>query len=346
MIYSNVFIESISYELGPHIITSESLEDRLAFVYKKLHINRGQFEALTGIKERRFWDTDCQLHECAIQIGKKALEESIIEPHKIGMLLYAGVCKTFREPAMAYLIADALNIPDCANMYDITNACLGVINGIIQIANAIELGQIKAGMVIACESSREVIDLTIDKLLETPNMELFKNTFVNLTGGSGAIAVLLTDKVLNTTRHRLLGGAARNASKYNDLCVWHCETDGNQFKPELVETDPAKVLYNGVILGQETFKDFKKNLNMTSNQPHKVVCHQCGAVHQKKILETLCIPHERDFSTYTYLGNIGPVSLPISAAIAESRGFFDAGDLVAFLGIGSGLNCLMLGVEW
>ena len=206
MIYSNVFIESISYELGTNIVTSESLEDRLAPVYRKLHINPGQLEALTGIKERRFWDPDYQLPECAIQVGKKALAESKIEPCKIGMLLYAGVRKTFREPAMACLIASALNLADDTDMYDITNACLGVMDGITQIANAIELGQIQAGMVIACESSREVIDLTIDKLLETPDIELFKTTFATLTGGSGAIAVLLTDKLHNTTRHRLLGG--------------------------------------------------------------------------------------------------------------------------------------------
>ena len=36
----------------------------------------------------------------------------------------------------------------------------------------------------------------------------------------------------------------------------------------------------------------------------------------------------------------------ITAAIAEQRGFLQSGQRVAFLGIGSGLNCLMLGLEW
>jgi len=34
------------------------------------------------------------------------------------------------------------------------------------------------------------------------------------------------------------------------------------------------------------------------------------------------------------------------AAIASERGFLEARDMVGFMGIGSGLNCLMLGVEW
>ena len=46
------------------------------------------------------------------------------------------------------------------------------------------------------------------------------------------------------------------------------------------------------------------------------------------------------------MGNIGTVSLPLTAALAEDREILRPGDRVAFLGIGSGLNCLMLGVDW
>ena len=35
-----------------------------------------------------------------------------------------------------------------------------------------------------------------------------------------------------------------------------------------------------------------------------------------------------------------------TAALADERGFLNPGDTVAFLGIGSGLNCMMLGIEW
>ena len=64
------------------------------------------------------------------------------------------------------------------------------------------------------------------------------------------------------------------------------------------------------------------------------------------ILKALEIPPERDFATFEYLGNIGTVSLPITAAIADERGFLEPGDRVGLLGISSGLNCLMLGVNW
>ena len=53
-----------------------------------------------------------------------------------------------------------------------------------------------------------------------------------------------------------------------------------------------------------------------------------------------------DFTTFGHLGNTGSVAVPLTAAIAAERGVFAPGHRVAWLGIGSGLNCLMLGVEW
>ena len=43
---------------------------------------------------------------------------------------------------------------------------------------------------------------------------------------------------------------------------------------------------------------------------------------------------------------MGTVSLPLTLAIAAEREEILPGERVALLGIGSGLNCLMLGVEW
>ena len=71
-----------------------------------------------------------------------------------------------------------------------------------------------------------------------------------------------------------------------------------------------------------------------------------GSIQQKKVLETLNIDMKKDFTTYDYLGNIGSVSLPITAKIAEEKGFLKEGDNTAFFGIGSGLNCLMIGLKW
>jgi len=71
-----------------------------------------------------------------------------------------------------------------------------------------------------------------------------------------------------------------------------------------------------------------------------------GKGHREQVLKSLGIPLEKDFPTFPFLGNMGTVSLPMTASLAEERGFLKKGDRVAFLGIGSGLNCLMLAVDW
>ncbi len=345
MLYSNVYIHSFGYELPPNVISSDDLEKRLEPLYQKLHFKKGQLEALTGIRERRFWDHGYKMYEGAIQAGQKAIDASGIPADNIGMLVYAGVCRDNLEPATVCAVNHGLGLGPDTEIYDISNACLGVLNGIIQVANAIELGQIRAGLVVSCESARQIVDITINRLLATMDMEVFKKTVATLTGGSGAVAVLLTSSDLSNQGHQLLGGVIRNSTEHHKLCWWGSGT-GLSTSDQQMETDSVAVLQNGVTLGIETYTSFRSQLSWPDDKPDKIICHQVGASHQNSILESMEIPKEKDFTTFQYLGNIGTVSLPITAAIASEREFLLPGDLVGLFGIGSGLNCLMLGVRW
>jgi 3-oxoacyl-[acyl-carrier-protein] synthase III len=346
MLYSKTYIESFGYELAPNVVTSDDLECRLEPLYNALHLQKGQLEALTGIKERRFWDPGYKMSEGAICAARKAIENSSISPENIDMLIYCGICKDYLEPATACAVCDGLELSRKTQVYDISNACLGVLNGMVQVANAIELGQIKAGLLVSCESARQVIDMTIHHLNETKDMTFFKNTIATLTGGSGAVAVLLSDEPLSGGSHRLIGGVLKNATQHHRLCTWGLNAGICEPETHLIETESVGVLQNGVMLGSETFKDFKKELMWSDDRPDKIICHQVGATHQKNILKAIGIPTDKDFTTFKYLGNIGSVSLPITAAIASEREFLRPDDWVGFLGIGSGLNCLMMGIKW
>ena len=82
------------------------------------------------------------------------------------MLIYGGVCRDNLEPATACAVSNGLGLGSDTLVYDVSNACLGIMNGMVQVANAIELGHIEAGMVVSCESARQIIDITIDRLLD------------------------------------------------------------------------------------------------------------------------------------------------------------------------------------
>ncbi|UPT75517.1 MAG: 3-oxoacyl-ACP synthase III [Elusimicrobiota bacterium] len=337
MKYTKVSLDGLAYELAPNVVTSEQLEKRVEPVYQALRLPLGQLEALTGIKERRWWDPGFKLSDGAAAAGRKALAKAGVDPKDLGVVLYAGVCKESSEPATACAVASKLGVQNDCVVQDISNACLGVMSGMIDIANRIELGQIKAGLVVSCESAREINESMIQSMLKTPTMEHFKLSIATLTGGSGAVGVVLTDGSFGRTGPKLLGGATLAAPQHWDLCQWD---------RDFMRTDAPAVLKNGMELAKITWQAFSKKLGWTSADMDKTITHQVGGPQTTALLTACGVGHDKDYPTYEYLGNIGTVSLPLTAALADERGFLSKGDRVGFIGIGSGLNCMMLGLEW
>ncbi|HEV3384489.1 MAG TPA: 3-oxoacyl-ACP synthase III [Gemmata sp.] len=374
MKYSQVHIEAIGYELPPVVVSTAELESRLAPVYEALNMKPGQLELLTGINERRWWEPGYSLSQGATAAARKALAASDITANEVDVLIYGGVCREQFEPATACAVAHELGVNSDAAVYDVSNACLGVLNGIVDIANRIELGQARAGLVVSAETAREINENVIDRMVRSKSAEMFRESVATLTGGSGAVAVLVVNEELSREKRRkVLGGVTQSALQYHSLCRWGMQSllpatvqtvekvFGYQARSlvqrsidfglrhvmiPFMETHAGEVLKYGVDLGLRTWNKFLSKIGWGTDQLDKIICHQVGAGHRDAVLKALGIPREKEFSTFEFLGNMGTVSLPLTAALAEEREFLRPGDRVGFLGIGSGLNCLMLGLEW
>ena len=349
MRFKNVYIEGLAYHLPKNIVSSEDLEKRLAPVYDRLKLPFGRLEMMTGIKERRFWDKDVSPSQVASKAGELAVLNSGIDRVEIGCLINASVCRDFLEPATASLVHHNLGLHTSALVFDISNACLGVLNGMVHVANMIELGQIRAGLVVAGENGGPLVDATIESLLNKSDLTRneIKSSFASLTIASAAVGVLLVHKDLSKYKHRLLGGYSQAASQFNKLCRGNDEskTGITNWSP-LMKTDAETMMQEGCRLAGQTWACAKKILGWANDDVDSVFCHQVGHAHRKLLYETLSLGLEKDFSTLEYLGNTGAASLPSTFALGAESGFLKSGDRIALLGIGSGLNCLMLGAEW
>jgi 3-oxoacyl-[acyl-carrier-protein] synthase-3 len=113
-----------------------------------------------------------------------------------------------------------------------------------------------------------------------------------------------------------------------------------------MQTDSEMLLRQGVAAGAETFERFLAAAGWEPDQIDRTFCHQVGVAHRARMFESLGLNPEIDFATVETLGNTGSAALPVTMAIGIEQGRLRAGDRVAMLGIGSGINCLMLGVEW
>ena len=348
MRFDNVTIESLGYHLPENVITSDDLEERLKPLYDRLKLPAGRLEMMSGIQERRFWNEGVLPSQVSSLAGENALAKSDIDRNEIGCLISASVCRDFLEPATASVVHRNLKLSKDCHVFDISNACLGVLNGMLHIASMIELGQIRAGLVVAGENGGPLVNTTIEALLADPNptRSKIKTSFASLTIGSAAVAVLLTHKNLSSSGHRLVGGESRADTKFNELCRGNQDSGMGVDASPLMETDAETLMKEGCALAQETWGITKSTLNWTNEDVDKVICHQVGSQHRKLMMETLDLNLEKDFSTLEFLGNTGSAALPVTLALAEEKGFVRTGDKAALLGIGSGLNCIMLGVEW
>ena len=349
MRFKNVYIEDLACHLPDNIVTSDDIEKRLAPVYDRLKLPYGRLEMMTGIKERRFWNPGTSPSEVSSIAGKLAIVNSGINQEDIGCLINASVCRDFLEPATAALVHHNLGLPKNTLVYDISNACLGVLNGMINIANMIELGQIQAGLVVAGENGGPLVDSTIESLLNNPSLTRseIKASFASLTIASAAVGVVLVHKDLTQNKHRLLGGYSQAASQFNNLCRGNddSKTQIDNWLP-LMKTDAETMMREGCGLAGQTWDHTKNILEWVNDDVNHVFCHQVGHGHRKLLYETLSLELEKDFSTLEYLGNTGAASLPSTLALGAEKGLLESGDRIALLGIGSGLNSLMLGVEW
>jgi 3-oxoacyl-[acyl-carrier-protein] synthase III len=346
MRYSKVHLEALDYELAPIELSSLAIEEQLAPFYQKQRIPLGRLEQLTGIRSRRMWEEGTSPSEKSILSAKKALAKSGLNAEDIGCLVHCSVCRDTTESASATLVHKALNLSSSASCFDISNACLGFMNGMITVANMIELGQIRAGIVVATEIANEIIENTINDIIENGTKEYFIETFACLTLGSGSVAYVLTHRDISKTSHRLLGWANRADTVHANLCRWGPDTGFPSERYHFMTTHGQAILENGCKLALETWQDLKKELYWTNDTVQKTFCHQIGIAHRNMLFKILGLEVHKDYPTVQEYGNIGSVALPFTLSLGVEKGFAQAKDHIALFGIGSGLNCCMMGLEW
>ena len=74
--------------------------------------------------------------------------------------------------------------------------------------------------------------------------------------------------------------------------------------------------------------------------------HQVSEPQRKIGLKAIGVPLDIDHPTLHYLGNTASVAAPISIAIGVDNGVVDEGDKVVLFGVGSGINSIVLGIQW
>ncbi|MBI1311147.1 3-oxoacyl-ACP synthase III [bacterium] len=348
MKFQHVSLECFASTLPDEIVTSDEIEERLRPVYERLNLPAGRLELMTGIRERRFFPRGTRPGQISAATANKAINASGIPREQFGAMIHGSVCRDQLEPATAAAVHQATGLPGSCAVFDVSNACLGLLNGVLLIASMIELGQIRAGVVVGTEDGRSLVEGTIDTLLRSENLtrQSIKGNFASLTIGSASAAIVVCDRRLSRTGNRLLGAHCLADTSHCNLCEGGsaAETFGDD-RPRM-QTDSEALLHAGIDLATRNWEATRRVLGWNNKDVDKAFTHQVGKAHRRLLYESLDLSPEIDFPTVEFLGNTGAAALPATAALGIEQGHLTPNDRVALLGIGSGLNSIMLGWEF
>jgi 3-oxoacyl-[acyl-carrier-protein] synthase-3 len=332
--HHNVALLSVASVIAPLVTTSIEIERRLEPVLRRLRLPTGLLERIAGIVERRNWGGLQTFHTGVVAAGNDALAEAGVRPDQIGLLINTSVTREHLEPSVAVRLHHGLGLPSSAINFDISNACLGFVNGMNLAAGLIDAGQIDYAMIIDGENMDEVHHNTINRLgREGLKREQFMSEFASLTLGSGAAAAVLGRADQHPEGHRLVGGITRAATQFNDLCIG--TMDG-------MFTDARNLLKRGMELVNAAWTEAKRDWSWSDMD--RYIMHQVSDVHTNAFIKAAGLDKSKVPLTYPRFGNVGPASIPIT--LAQEAKKLVSGDRVLLCGVGSGINTSMLELAW
>lgn len=338
MLYHNVCIEGLGYVVPDKIISSAWIEEQIAPVYEALGMQVGFLEQISGVGERRWWDEGVEFSDAAAMAAEKAIAAAGVDRSEIQIVVNTSVCRDYVEPSTACIVHHKLGLQPTAMNFDVGNACLGFLDGMTVVANMIELGQIDTGLVVAGECSREVTLATIERLLrEPPSIQLCSETMVAFTFGSGGVAMVMGNKEKSKTGKRLLGGYTYTATEHHALCVG---------QRTWLKIQARQMLKAGLHPLAKAWEGFLDQMKWDVSMIDRIFTHQVSTTHRNIGADVLGISLEKDYPTLSYLGNIGAVSSPLCLAKGIEDGLLHDGHRVCLMGMGSGINCTFMGLQW
>ena len=342
--FANTSVLAVCAIDAPVVVTSAEMDERLAPVYRRVGLRPGMMQRLAGIHERRWWNDGTSFADGAAMAGAKAMADAGVQPRDVGLLVNTSVSRAHLEPSTAVAVHHALGLPSSCQNFDVTNACLGFVNGMQLAAAMLESRQIDYALVVNGEDARGIHNSTIARLQSGDGdaKEVFAE-FASLTLGSGAAAMVLGRSDAHPEGHRFLGGATRTASEHHLLCV------GDN---DYMHTDSTGLMNAGLALSVDLWTESAADFGWDSESAGRAglreidryVMHQVSSVHTTAISRALDIDLDRAPTSFPTRGNLGPAAIPFTlAGVADE---LTEGERVLLMGIGSGLNASVSEIVW
>jgi 3-oxoacyl-[acyl-carrier-protein] synthase-3 len=309
----------------------------------------------TGIEQRQYAAPDQATSDLAVPAARDAISDAGLSPSDIEYLVVATMTPDYYFPGSAPYIQRKLGLEHVPCL-DIRQQCAGFVYA-MQITDAlIRSGQCRKVLVVGAETHASLIPWgpetwklalgETDEPLDPAEFE--KNTItrdrVVLFGdGAGAVVVEAQDDDGRGIVDCLLHTNGDQAER-----LW-TKAGGSAFRPyfhpDMYESGDVTPIVEGrkvyalaVTLMPEVTVEILERNGLTVDDVDLAIFHQANLRINEGVQKRLGLPDDKVYNNIQRYGNTTAATIPIAYHEVVEKGLVKAGDLVAFVGLGSGLN--------
>ncbi|MFD0360232.1 3-oxoacyl-ACP synthase III family protein [Nocardia sp. GCM10030253] len=155
-------------------------------------------ERITGIKNRRVYDPSPEHYESSFDLALRAIDDCLkhsdYAPDELDIVISASITRTRGKeifcyaPAFGLMIRNAIGATQ-ARHFDVSNACAGMMTGVMVLDRMIKTGVVRNGLVVSGEQITPIAETAVREISEP-----YDPQFAALTVGDAAVAVVLDDR--------------------------------------------------------------------------------------------------------------------------------------------------------
>ncbi len=288
----------------------------------------------TGIESRRVATGEQCTSDMCFEAARTLLKSALWSPESIDVLIWVSQSPDYHLPATSIILQDKLGLPKTSLAFDINLGCSGYVYGLSVMANMLQGGQLKRGLLLVGDKSTSGTsyqdkstyplfgDAGTATLLEYS--ESAAPMFFNLqSDGSGKNAIIIPD------------GGMRNPLSDDSFVV-------KEYEGGLVR-HRKHLWLDGLEVFNFSLREVAPNVNaLLSHLGHDIdnydyfVFHQANKLMNESIRKKLRLPPEKVPYTLPKFGNTSSASIPLTM-VCELSGALSAGKhrlLLSAFGVG------------
>jgi 3-oxoacyl-[acyl-carrier-protein] synthase-3 len=322
--------------VGRHLPTTRLTTDELmASTRHHTHID---LERLTGIHERRVSVGKDDSYSLAIAAASDCLRRSGRPADSLEVVINCSITKyhdglnQWLEPTMSGAIAQAVGAPG-AMTFDLSNACAGMLSGVMVINNWIRQGMVERGMVVSGEYISQLGQNAAHHVRTVMSREL-----ASLTLGDAGAAILL-ERAPEEVKGISVAGFTTVAN-HSRLCLAY----GVNGDPGARMFTQARAIHKTAIADLPILlREALDSAGLAFSDIDRVIVHQTSARAIKKgmaeITQTLGdAPRNDPVITVDHYGNTASTTHTVALIDEIEAGRIRPGETVALIALASGLE--------